>query len=121
MTTEIMHPCPHPGCGVRIPLKERHCDRHTRLIRQSYDRSRKDDPFRKFYSSAAWRRARAQQLREHPLCEECRKRGRIVRAVIADHITPVRAGGDLFGPLRSLCWSCHSAHHITEGSRYGKR
>ena len=43
--------------------------------------------------------------------------------VMVDHIVPIRFGGRSLDMdnLQSLCWSCHSAKSIKEGSRFGKR
>jgi hypothetical protein len=64
------------------------------------------------YHSAQWKRLRAHQLREHPLCKFCLKgRGEVVPARIADHVEP--HGGDpnkfFLGELQSLCKSCHDS------------
>lgn len=57
----------------------------------------------------AWRKRRAQQLREHPLCRMCMDLdGRVMVATVADHIEPHRGDPVLFaGPLQSLCKRCH--------------
>lgn len=74
-------------------------------------RQKRDDD--RIYTSARWRRLRAQKLAASPLCEACRaETGRVVAATVVDHRKPVRLGGDPFPPLsglRSLCWPCHSA------------
>jgi 5-methylcytosine-specific restriction protein A len=61
------------------------------------------------YSSARWRRIRAHQLGEHPLCAYCLGKGVVVPATICDHVTP--HGGDInkfwTGKLQSLCKNCH--------------
>jgi 5-methylcytosine-specific restriction enzyme A len=58
-----------------------------------------------------WRKRRALQLTEHPLCRLCMDvRGRVTAATVADHVTPHRGDPVLFdGPLQSLCAACHSA------------
>ena len=58
-----------------------------------------------------------------PLCEECMRQGKETPATMVDHITPIRQGGRALDMenLQSLCWSCHSAKSVKEGSRYGKR
>ena len=42
---------------------------------------------------------------------------------MVDHIQPIKQGGQALDMdnLQSLCWSCHSAKSIKEGSRFGKR
>lgn len=57
-----------------------------------------------------WQKRREAQLREHPLCCYCERKGRIVLATVADHVTPHRGDPALFdGPLQSLCATCHSS------------
>lgn len=57
-----------------------------------------------------WRKRRAAQLAEHPLCRLCMDmRGRVTAASVADHVVPHRGDPALFeGPLQSLCAPCHS-------------
>ena len=61
-----------------------------------------------FYQSAAWRGVRAAFLREHPVCMHCAARGRVVAAVGADHVVPLKDGGARFyaAGLPSLWNSC---------------
>lgn len=58
-----------------------------------------------------WQQAREGWLRNHPLCVECEKDGRIEPAVVVDHIDPHR--GDMVkfwdaGNWQSLCVRCHN-------------
>jgi hypothetical protein len=61
------------------------------------------------YKTAAWRRRRAQQLAEQPLCERCLAKGLTVIATVAHHV--VRHDGDwdsfINGKLASSCAPCH--------------
>jgi 5-methylcytosine-specific restriction enzyme A len=70
------------------------------------------------YHTRHWRRRAQLQLRHHPLCAACAKRGRIVPATVADHITAVKDDPDPNGfwlsPLQSLCAHCHSSHKQTQ-------
>jgi 5-methylcytosine-specific restriction protein A len=63
------------------------------------------------YNNHAWRKRRAAQLAEHPLCKLCMDlRGRVTPATVADHVVPHRGDPVLFeGPLMSLCATCHSS------------
>jgi 5-methylcytosine-specific restriction endonuclease McrA len=64
----------------------------------------------RLYAKASWKHRRAAQLREHPLCAYCLKRGQVVAASVADHIEPHDGDAEKFeGPLQSLCATCHSA------------
>ena len=60
----------------------------------------------KFYQSPQWRRLRALQLEQEPLCEDCRIRA----ATLADHIKPINQGGEALNidNLQSLCHQCHN-------------
>ncbi|WP_460885619.1 HNH endonuclease [Polaromonas eurypsychrophila] len=60
-------------------------------------------------------------LRQHPVCCACGQRGRVVPAVVADHVTPLKDGGARFdtGNLQALCISCHNLE--TERETAGRR
>lgn len=64
-----------------------------------------------WYSTARWKKRRALQLQEEPLCRFCQQIGITTPATVADHITPHRGDYDLFfyGDLQSLCDTCHSS------------
>lgn len=63
-----------------------------------------------FYVSVRWRRFRDWYLGKHPLCEQCKSEGRLVRADMVDHVIELKDGG---APLsednaQSLCFHCHN-------------
>lgn len=63
-----------------------------------------------FYVSARWRRFRNWYLRQHPMCEQCEREGRLVPADMVDHVQELRDGG---APLtednvQALCRKCHA-------------
>lgn len=65
------------------------------------------------YNSAAWKKAREAQLRQHPLCRMHMEQGRTVLAAVVDHIVAHRGDRNLFsdrGNLQSLCKACHDRH-----------
>ena len=68
-----------------------------------------------------WQQRRAAQLRAHPLCCYCGRKGIITPATVADHITPHRGDAVLFdGPLQSLCKTCHDVEkRKEEAASYG--
>jgi 5-methylcytosine-specific restriction protein A len=77
---------------------------------RSYDASRRSDkPWRKWYSTARWKRRRQAQLASEPNCQRCRQRGLTVPATIAHHIKKHNGDATLFwfGKLRSDCKPCH--------------
>lgn len=63
----------------------------------------------RLYATARWKKRRAAQLAEHPLCRFCLPA--VVPATVADHVTPHRGDENAFwfGELQSLCASCHSS------------
>lgn len=70
----------------------------------------------------AWRKARESFLRKHPLCRMHADMGRVVEAVVVDHIVPHRGDMVLFwdsGNWQSLCVTCHSSikQRIEAGGR----
>ena len=72
----------------------------------------------------AWKKLRAAILRQRPLCVECEKIGRIVKATHLDHITPHRGDMALFHDtdnLQGLCHSCHSAKTAAEDGGFGNK
>ena len=64
----------------------------------------------KFYQSTAWRKLRAEKLRQNPICEQCIRIGLIIPAQVVDHIVPINKGGAALDidNLQSLCHPCHN-------------
>ena len=64
---------------------------------------------RRLYDSRHWRARRKQQLKRHPLCEECLKQNRVTAASEVHHT--VKHHGDItlfrLNPIESLCGLCH--------------
>ena len=85
--------------------------------RRNYDRSRRrDQPWRRFYSTLQWRALRARQLTSEPYCERHKARGETVLATIVHHVLPHRGDWHLFitSELQSLCKSCHDSEAQAE-------
>lgn len=58
----------------------------------------------------AWDKLRLQKLADQPLCEPCKRVGRVTAATAVDHIKPKAKGGtDDWDNLQSICESCHKA------------
>lgn len=58
-----------------------------------------------------WRKRRRVKLLKDPLCEECKREGRLTLATDVDHVIPHRGDRRLFDDddnLQSLCKPCHS-------------
>ena len=103
-------PCRYPGCAAVLGTPG-YCDRHRVAAHRDYGRARRGfDAEVGFYQSARWRTVRAAFLREHPLCGLCAARGRVVAAVVADHVVPLKDGGARFDAanLQALCVTCHN-------------
>ena len=99
-------PCQHPDCAERIQPGEKFCEKHKPLHK---DELRPGAAKRGY--GRAWQKARKQFLNAHPLCEECMKNGRYVKATDVDHIIAHRGDEKLFrnrDNWRALCHSCHS-------------
>ena len=98
-------PCRHPGCPELVPAGTKYCDIHKPMhpeeVRSAGSRG----------YGRAWQKARKEYLTAHPLCVECMKEGRYVKATVVDHIVPHRGDQKLFWDRpnwQSLCVSCHN-------------
>ena len=112
-------PCRYPGCAAVLGTPG-YCDRHRVAVNRDYGRARRGfDTEVGFYQSVRWRAVRAAFLREHPMCAACAARGRVVAAVVADHVVPVKDGGARFdtGNSQALCISDHNAKSARETAR----
>lgn len=77
--------------------------------RRAFDKSRTQNEWRKWYSSARFRRSRELYLLQHPHCVDCGKLFGIDQLDL-DHEIPHRGDYDLFwdvGNWRSRCHVCH--------------
>jgi 5-methylcytosine-specific restriction enzyme A len=72
---------------------------------------------------AEHKRLRKILLAAEPLCRECRKKGRITAATIADHIIPLSRGGKTeLSNYQPLCRDCSDRKTLTDqGKRYRPR
>lgn len=115
--------CRQQGCRNLAEKGSCYCREHKLEQNRNYNRYERDPETQAFYTSKEWRSVRRYQLEHFPLCAECLKEGRYTPATLVDHIKPIREGGARLdmANLQSLCWSCHSAKSIEEGSRYGRR
>ena len=73
-----------------------------------------------FYTSAAWKTARAAALDR--VGHRCQHLGCGARASVVDHVTSRRAGGAPFAEhnLRPLCWMHHSAKTVRHDGGFGR-
>jgi len=63
-----------------------------------------------FYHTAAWKRASAEFITEHPLCCECEKIGKLEPSKVTDHNIPKDVCADPWDRdnWRPLCYKHHS-------------
>ena len=128
MPTAPPHPCWEPGCNVLVSGAAR-CPRHARLKAAEAERARRKDmaAIEERRGSAAergydskWQKARRVFLDANPLCAECGRRGRTVRATVVDHIIPHRGDQRLFwdrSNWQPLCRKCHDRKTARETAR----
>jgi HNH endonuclease. len=86
-------------------------DAGQRVERTASWRDRKQSSSARGYGYE-WQQARAEHLRQYPLCRMCQRRGRVVAARIVDHVVPHRGDMTLFwdrSNWQSLCVHCHNA------------
>lgn len=104
-------PCKHPGCARLVPYGGYYCEEHKPM--HTHDR---ESATERGYN-ARWRKARLRFLHRHPLCEECKKQGKLVEATVVDHIIPHRGDKKLFWDetnWQALCKPCHDKKTWTE-------
>ena len=58
-----------------------------------------------------WQKERAEFLRANPLCVECGRRGRVVRATVVDHKIPHRGDPVLFWDRSNWQGLCQEDHN----------
>lgn len=75
------------------------------------------------YNNTTWRKLREVYMHEHPLCEECLKKGKVTPAEDIHHIRSPFTGGEVnyslllnYSNLESVCKKCHQLiHNAKEG------
>ena len=111
-------PCSYPGCPLLTD--GRFCEDHKKEEARRYEKYYRDPAIKKRYNRS-WKRIRDKYIAAHPLCEKCKKNGRLTPAQEVHHIIPLSQGGTHnFDNLMSLCTSCHSTITAREGGRWGK-
>ena len=117
MTQAPKRECNGPGCHVLVTPPMSRCAK-CKKVKQ---KSAKPSKVRKWLNSARYKKMRARQLRNEPLCRECGKNGIVKAAVIYDHIIPHKENYELFwyGEAQSLCIKCHNIKTSTEDGGFG--
>ena len=93
-------PCHHPGCPELVEPGRLYCEKHLPLHPEA------TRPAAKRGYNRRWQKARKSYLEAHPLCVQCAKKGKYVRATVVDHIIPHRGDQKLFwdqNNWQSLC------------------
>ena len=111
-------PCHHPGCPELVEAGRLYCEKHLPLHPEV------TRPAAKRGYNRRWQKARKSYLEAHPLCVQCAKQGKYVRATVVDHIIPHRGDQKLFwdqNNWQSLCKSCHDKKTLTEDTPAGGR
>ena len=73
-------PCKHPRCGELVPCGQIYCDKH-KIMHPEENRSASSRGY-----GGRWQIARKAYLQKHPLCVQCMKEGRYVKATDVDHM-----------------------------------
>lgn len=97
-------PCKHPGCANLVASGNKYCGGHKTMHQEEVRSAAK-----RGYNSK-WQRKRKRFLMEYPLCEECKRQGKITQATVVDHILPHRGDKKLMwdeNNWQSLCKMCH--------------
>jgi 5-methylcytosine-specific restriction protein A len=116
MPERALRPCQHHGCPglTRQKYCEKHIEEHTLLDKEkkAHDDHERWVSSRKYYN-AQWNNLRKVYLATHPICEPCRKNGKVVPATLVHHVLPIKEGGARLDSenLMSCCSACHEAIH----------
>ena len=79
---------------------------------------------KRFYDDTRWKRLRLAFLKQSPLCEDCRLRGRVTAASHVDHKVPLKDAPERgldWSNLAALCGPCHSSKTATSDGGLGHR
>lgn len=116
MPKKPKRPCSYPGCPKLTD--GRFCEEHQKQENQRYEKYDRSPEMKKLYGRA-WKRIRDRHIAQHPLCEVCKRNGRLTPAEEVHHIVPLSRGGTHDDSnLMSLCKSCHSEITAKEGGRW---
>ena len=91
MTYKPKTPCHHPGCPELVEPGRLYCEKHLPLQPET------TRPAAKRGYNRRWQKARKSYLEAHPLCVQCAKQGKYVRATVVDHIIPHRGTRNFSG------------------------
>lgn len=116
MPRKPKRPCSQPGCPELT--HERFCDEHRKAEARRYERYQHDPNTAKRYGRA-WKRIRDRYVAKNPLCEECKRNGKLTPVQEVHHILPLSRGGTHDeSNLMSVCTPCHSSITARDGDRW---
>ena len=116
MPRKLRTPCRWPMCPGLTDHKTGYCEQH----RSAADKRRGSARARGY--TYRWEQARILFLREHPLCAECLRNGRVAAATVVDHIVDHKGDHDRFwnqDNWQSLCVECHNRKTMRENGARG--
>ncbi|WP_313469491.1 HNH endonuclease [Lysinibacillus sp.] len=117
--------CKHATCRTLIDYDQQHCEAHkpkSLWKQESYAaRMEKDEQYRRFYASKAWRNLSFQHRLKHPLCEDCLKLGIAVKADVADHVIEIKDDWSKRLDESNIISRCHHHHAIKTKQEQKKR
>lgn len=98
-----------------MPRKPKPSQRPWLPTRADNSRMQRRAASRAEYHTSRWTRESRLWREEHPLCEECKRRGLIKPAEVVDHIIPAEVCTDFWdrSNWQSLCKDCN----IAKGNR----
>jgi 5-methylcytosine-specific restriction protein A len=109
-------PCAYPGCPNLTA--SRYCEQHTKQEAKRYNHNDRDAESNKRYGRS-WARIRTAFLSANPLCELCKRDGRLTPAVLVHHKRKLTDGGtNDWANLEALCQECHSRLHAEQGDYF---
>lgn len=113
-----LRPCRWPGCAALVARG--YCALHRPPV--ALERPRLSSAQRGY--GARWQQAAQAFLRSHPLCRQCRAKGKTAAAKVVDHILPHRGDSGLFwdqANWQALCKPCHDRKTATEDGGFGRK
>ena len=108
MPPRIPRPCNKSGCIETHINPGGYCDKHKHTKWERHQQGKSSA--QRGYGSA-WRKLRQRVFeRDHGLCQQCLRDGRVSAATDCDHIISKAKGGtDEMSNLQMLCRACHKA------------
>ena len=92
-------------CNIHGTYQGERCTKCRASANKVYDKVFRDQSVKKFYDSAQWKKIRAMQLRQEPICYICN-----AIATHVDHDVEIKDGGSKtdMENLKSMCLPCHN-------------